>query len=70
MENANGPEVAMIHAYKDDMTRIPRIKGSGIEGMTGYVKSVTDGGQEYLMILVPYPHSCVQEFVSDLSYHK
>lgn len=60
----------MIHAYKNDMTRIPRISGSGIEGMTGYAKGVSDGGQEYLMLLIPFPDSCIKKIVGDLTFRK
>jgi len=60
----------MIHAYFDDMQHIARIDSTSINGTAAHVKQVSDGGQEFLMMLIPIPRGKTGKLINDLIYKR
>ena len=60
----------MMHINAGDMKRISRIQTHPINGTRARVKAVSDGGEDFLMLLIPFPKGKISKLIDDLTFRR
>jgi hypothetical protein len=58
----------MIHADLGSMKRIKRLDGRGIHGTGAYAKTLMEGSQSFVMILIAFPEDQADGLLNTLTY--
>lgn len=58
----------MIHSDPKNGRKIERLHGEAFEGLSGYVKVVTDGNQDCVVITIPYFLPLAEGLIKSMQY--
>lgn len=58
----------MIHADLGSMERIKRLDSRLIHGTGAYAKTITEGSQSFVMLLIAFPEDQADGLVDSLTY--